>query len=115
MGFWVGLWLHDTPDTEFDSDGKQAIVKHLCFGPLETRLWYKLRDGQYCREIHFIEGLQEEERHVDFISKSEMLKVIETEIDLCRKYNETDLAVLLQAEKEKIKLSGLYQHATAPL
>lgn len=102
MGFWVGSWLHDIPDREFASDGKQVIVKHLCFGPLETRIWYKLEDGQYCREIHFIEGLQEGERCVDSISKSEMLKVIENEIDLCKKYNETDLSILLQAEKEKI-------------
>ena len=102
MGFWVGSWLHDIPDTEFDPNGKQVIIKHLCFGPAETRLWYKLTDGQYCREIHFIEGLREGERYIDVISKSEMLKTIETEIILCKKYRETSLAALLQVEKEKI-------------
>ena len=105
MGFWVGTWLHDAPDIGYDADGKQAIIKHFCFGPLETRLWYKLKSGQYCREIHFIEGLQEGELFTDFISKSEMLKVIENEIILCKKYNETDLADLLQSEKKKINLS----------
>ena len=105
MSFWIGAWLHDAPDTGYDISGKQAIVKHLCFGPLETWIWYKLIDGQYCCEIHFIEGLQEGERYVDFISKSEMLKAIEDEIALCKKYSETSLAALLQIEREKINLS----------
>lgn len=102
MGFWVGSWLHDTPDTEYNASGKQAIIKHLCFGPLETKIWYKLIDGQYCCETHFAEGLQDGERFTDFISKSEMLEVMETEIALCRKHGEIDMATLLQTEKEKI-------------
>lgn len=105
MGFQISAWLHEAPDTKYNASGKQVIVKHLCFGPLETRIWYKLINGQYCREIHFIEGLQAEERFIDFISKSEMLEVIETEIALCKKYNQTDLVALFQAEKEKINLS----------
>ncbi len=104
MGFFVGSWLHDIPDTGFDADGKQMIIKHLCFGPLETWLWYRLRDGRYCCEVHFIEGLQEGEQYTDFISKSEMLKIIEDEIALCKRYNEINLAVLLQTKKEKILL-----------
>ena len=104
MGFFVGSWLHDIPDTGFDADGKQMIIKHLCFGPLETWLWYRVRDGRYCCEVHFIEGLQEGEQYTDFISKSEMLKIIEDEIALCKKYNEINLAVLLQTKKEKILL-----------
>ena len=105
MGLRIGAWWHDAPDIGFDASGKQAIVRHLCFGPLETRIWYKLIDGQYCREIHFIEGLQGGEQYIDFISKSEMLKVIEAEIILCKKHSETGLAALLQVEKEKINLS----------
>ncbi len=104
MGFFVGSWLHDIPDTQFNSDGKQMIIKHLCFAPLETRLWYKLRDGRYCCETHFIEGLQEGEQYTDFISKSEMLKVIEDEIGICKKYGEINLAALLQTKKEEIFL-----------
>lgn len=42
---------------------------------------------------------------IDFISKSEMLELIENEISLCRKYGEAGSAALLQAEKEKINLS----------
>lgn len=104
MGFKIGAWLHDAPDIGFGADGKQAIVKHLCFGPLETRIWYKLIDGQYCCEIHFIEGLQEGERYIDFISRTEMLEVIDNEIALCEKHGETSLAALLQVEKERINI-----------
>ena len=57
-------------------------------------------------ERNFIEGLQEGERFIDFISKSEMLELIENEISLCRKYGEAGSAALLQAEKEKINLSS---------
>lgn len=105
MSFWVGSWLHDVPDTEYNDSGKRAIIKHLCFGPLETRIWYKLKDGQYSCETHFAEGIQDGEHFTDFISKSEMLEVIESEIVLCKKYGETDIAALLQAEKEEITLS----------
>ena len=105
MGLRIGAWLHDVPDTEYNASGKQAIVKHLCFGPLETQIWYKLIDGQYCHEIHFIEGLQEGERFTNFISRSEMIQVIEAEIVLCKKHSKPDLAALFQAEKEKICLS----------
>ena len=105
MSFRIGTWLHDAPDIGFDANGKRAIVKHLCFGPLETRIWYKLIDGRYCCEIHFIEGLQAGERYTDFIEKSKMLEVIDNEISLCKKYSETNLAALLQIEREKINLS----------
>ena len=103
IGFSIGGWLHDAPDAGYNASGKRAIVRLICFGPLETRTWYKLMDGQYCREIHFSEGIQAGESYIDFISKSEMLRVIEAEIALCKKHNETALAALLQTEKEKIK------------
>lgn len=102
MGFTIGAWLHDAPDAGFDAGGRQAIVKHLCFGPLETRIWYKGADGRYCREIHVIEGPQAGERYTDYIDKSEMLAVIDGEIALCEQHGAPDLAARLQAEREKI-------------
>lgn len=105
MGFWIGEWLHEIPDTEYDKKGRQAIVKHLCIGPLETQIWYKLENGQYCYEINFIEGLESGELYMEFLSKFQMIEVIESEIALCEKYNKTELAALFQVEKEKILLS----------
>lgn len=103
MGFWVDSWLHEMPDTNFDRSGKRAIVNHKCFGPLETRIWYELKDGRYCCEVHFIEGVQAGDIFTDFISRAEMLKTIDNEIELCKKHNEIKALILFQTEKEKIK------------
>ncbi|MCI9375859.1 MAG: hypothetical protein HFF85_05635 [Oscillibacter sp.] len=102
MGVWAGAWLHDEPDRKFDSQGNRAIVKHLCFGPAETQIWYETADGQYFCELHVIEGIQAGDRFVDFIGKSKMLEVLESEIALCETCNAPELAVLFQAEKEKL-------------
>lgn len=102
MGVWLGPWLHDEPDRTFDSRGNRAIVKRLCFGPAETQIWYETADGQYFCERHMIEGIQAGARFVDFISKSKMLEVLKSEIAVCETCNALELAVLFQAEKEKL-------------
>ncbi len=102
MEVWVGAWLHDEPDRTFDSRGNRAIVKRLCFGPAETQIWYETADGQYFCERHMIEGIQAGARFVDFISKSKMLEVLKSEIAVCETCNAPELAVLFQAEKEKL-------------
>ena len=45
MEFWVGTWLHVIPDQK-DSAGndKRIIIKHLCFGPVETQIWYQSKN-----------------------------------------------------------------------
>ncbi len=106
MDFWVGKWLHKAPDKEFDAAGKRAIVKHLCFGPLETRIWHELKNGQYHYEVHFIEGIQAGDVFTDCIGRSEMMEVIRAEIALCQKYNKRDLAALFQAEIERMEKFG---------
>ena len=98
----MGAWLHDEPDRTFDSRGNRAIVKRLCFGPAETQIWYETADGQYFCERHMIEGIQAGARFVDFISKSKMLEVLKSEIAVCETCNAPELAVLFQAEKEKL-------------
>ncbi len=102
MSFWAGAWLHDAPDEAFDHTGKRVIVKRLCFGPAETQIWYEATDGQYFQELHIEEGIQAGERYVDVISKSAMLNVLKTEIALCEKYNEPEMSILFQTEKEKL-------------
>ena len=103
MGFWVGNWLHDPPSKEYDSTGKRAIIKHLCFGPVETQTWYESVDGQYYCELCIIEGLQAGDVFLDRISKAKMLEVIITEIDLCKRLGEAELAAAFQAEKDRIE------------
>ncbi len=103
MGFWAGAWLHDAPDSEYGADGKRAIVKHLCFGPLETQIWYESKDGQYFCEHQLIEGLQAGDRFVDAVSRRDMLEVLANEIALCEKHSKPEWSLLFQAEKEKLE------------
>lgn len=103
MGFWSGKWLHDPPSKEYDSTGKRTIIKHLCFGPAETQIWYETADGQCYFELHIIEGLQAGDVFLDQISKVKMLEAINTEIELCKQFNETQLVALFQAEKDRIE------------
>ncbi|MCI8808704.1 MAG: hypothetical protein HFF84_01020 [Oscillibacter sp.] len=107
MGFQVGSWLHEAPRTEHDADGRRAVVQHICFGPLETRVWYECADGRYCREIHFLEGLQAGERFTDFLSGLEMRKVLDSEIALCEQCGESGLAAAFRAEQEGIESRGV--------
>ena len=45
MEFWVGTWLHVIPDQKDSADNdKRIIIKHLCFGPVETQIWYQSKD-----------------------------------------------------------------------
>lgn len=104
MGFYAGAWLHEAPDSQYRTGGRRAVVRHLCFGPLEVRTWYRQKDGQYCREIHFLEGPQEGERYTDFIGRAEMLEVLGAEIALCEQYQERALSVLFQAERDLASL-----------
>ena len=103
MGFWVGNWLHDPPSKEYDITGKRAVIKHLCFGPTETQTWYESVDGQYYCELHTIEGLQAGDVFLDRISKAKMLEAINTEIELCKQFNEAQLAALFRAERDRIE------------
>lgn len=103
MDFWAGAWLHSGPDRECSADGRRMIVKHLRFGPAETQIWYEVKDGRYCCELHIIEGLQAGGVFVDWISRDSMRKVLENEIALCEKYGKMELGILFRAEIEKVK------------
>ena len=103
MSFMAGAWLHESPPRECGANDKMAIIQHLCFGPLETRIWYARKDGQYCREVHFIEGTQAGEVYTDFLRKSEMLEAVKAELALCEKYHDMEAVGFLTAEKEKLE------------
>ncbi len=103
MSFQVGEWWHEAPGKQFDAAGKRVVVKHLCYGPLETQIWYELQDGSYSLEIHFIEGIRAGEAVVDCVNKLEMLEVLKSEIALCQRYNEPELAALFQVEVDRIE------------
>ena len=53
--------------------------------------------------LHIIEGLQAGDIFRDRISKAKMLEAIITEIDLCKRLGEAELAAAFQAEKDRIE------------
>ena len=73
--FRIGIWEHAAPEEHYDRDGKRAIIKHLCYGPLETMIYGVTTDSTYYWEYHIIEGLEEGERFLEYISKEKMLEV----------------------------------------
>lgn len=96
----IGSWLHCAPERDF-RDGRRAIVKRLCFGPLESWSFGVTADSGYFREVRILEGT--DERSLSSISLEELREAIAGEIRLCRKHQGEDLAALLQAELETLE------------
>ena len=101
--FWAQGWLHGAPEQTADTEGKRAVIQHFCFGPLETRIWYALRDGRYCCQHRMSEGIQAGDVFTDMVSPDEIEKLLEREIALCGKYGKSDMTALFQKEIEKTK------------
>lgn len=103
MEFWVGQWMHCAPDEKYDANGRRNIIKHMCWGPLETQIWFETSDHKYYYEEHIIEGILEGDKTLEAISKIEMIKAINDEIILCKKYSASKLIPLFENEREKIE------------
>lgn len=97
-GFWTERWLHTTPCKTKD---RTEIIRHLCFGPLETYI-VGIHNNQYFREIHEIEGVIEDDIDFRYISKEEFIRELDNEILLCLKYHAGEQAEILKAYKENI-------------
>ena len=95
-GFWTERWLHTTP---CKSKNRTEIIRHLCFGPLETYI-VGIQDNQYFREIHEIEPY--EETYFKYISKKEFIGELDNEIRLCLKCHAGEQAEILKAYKANI-------------
>lgn len=92
-GFWVGIWYHCTPCENKD---RTEVIKHLCFGPLETYI-VGIQNNQYFREIHEIEPY--ENTYFRYISKEDFINAIDNEISVCLKYNANEQAEILKSYK----------------
>ena len=101
QGLWIGPWLHEAPEAP-GKDGRRAVMKQLCFGPAEARVWYALEDGRFCREVRFLEGLQAGERGVDFLSRAELQDALRAEAALCERRGAPALAARFRAEAERL-------------
>lgn len=103
--FRANGWEHAAPEEKADQDGKRAIIKHLCYGPLETVIYGVTTELKYYREYHIIEGLEEGERYFEYISRKKILDMIDHEISLCEQYQAPEMIPLFLREKEQIAKS----------
>lgn len=108
-GFILGSWHHVLPNKTFDLNGRRGIVRHLCFGPLETQIYGITSDNQYYYEYSILEGIEEGERTFYFIDKGELLKAIDKEILLCRENHAEKMMQILEEERD------LIEHSEYPL
>ena len=103
-GFQVGDWLHCPPKEQF-VQGRRVLIQHLCFGPLETRQWFVTEDGRFFYEEHIIEGCRAGELFREARTREELLRALDCEIQLCRRFQGEALIPLFQAERDR--LNGL--------
>ena len=100
--FWAGSWQHIIFG-EFSTDGKgnRPLIRHLCYGPLETREYGITADGSFYYEEHIIEGVGAGGKIFEIISLDEFLRAADNEAKLCEKYA-PPLAEQLSEIREKI-------------
>ena len=98
--FWVSHWLHCPPEREF-VNGRRVILKKLCFGPVESRLWFVTEDGRCWYEESISEGIQAGDRFLEPISREALLRLLDSEIALCQRLQQLEASSLFQEEKER--------------
>ena len=99
--FWVGHWLHCPPEENF-SGGRRAVLRHLCFGPAETRAWFVTKEGDFFYEEHILEGCQAGEHCLEPCTRTELLRALDREMELCRRFQGEELLPLFQAERDAL-------------
>lgn len=85
--FWNGEWQHIIfGELIPDSEGNRPIIRHLCFGPLETREYGITADNAFYYKEHIIEGIGAGEKILEIIDVSELSAALDREAVLCQKY-----------------------------
>ena len=98
--FWVAHWLHCPPEREF-VNGRRVILKHLCFGPAESRVWFATEEGGCWYEERTLEGVQAGEPLLEPVGREELQRLLSGEVALCRRLRQEELIPLFQEEKER--------------
>lgn len=85
--FWNGEWQHIIfGELTSDSEGNRPIIRHLCFGPLETREYGITADNAFYYKEHIIEGIGAGEKIFEIINVNDFLAAIDREAALCKKH-----------------------------
>ena len=92
--FWLNGWHHIMSEEKCDSEERRAIIRRLCFGPLETD-FYGIEKDKFYHEYHYIEGLLEGEIDFYYISKEKFMNELEYEIKLSMEHKSDELTKAL--------------------
>ena len=98
--FWVAHWLHCPPEREF-VNGRRVILKKLCFGPVESRIWFVTEDGRCWYEETIQEGIRARDHFLEPVSREALLRLLDSEIAVCQRLQQLEACALFQAEKER--------------
>ncbi|MCT4544615.1 MAG: hypothetical protein N4A63_13825 [Vallitalea sp.] len=106
-GIFIGDFYHCMPSEMADKDGKRAIINYYCFGPIEVVIYGVTLENKYYFDYTYPEvwGDGELEHEYNIITKKEMLKAIDSEIELCERNGGTNIAKTLRSEKKLIEES----------
>ncbi|NMF07158.1 hypothetical protein ACUH7Y_16170 [Clostridium beijerinckii] len=106
-GILIKNFYHCMPFHDADKEGKRAIVNYYCFGPIETVTYGITSANEYYFEYTYPEFFGDAELKHDYkmITKKEMLKVINREIELCEHNGGINIAIALKNEKKLIEES----------
>ena len=93
------------PSYEADKVGKRAIINYYSFGPIEAIIYGITSANEYYFDYTYPEsfGDAELEHYYKIITKEEMLKVINNEIELCERNGGINIAIALKNEKKLIE------------
>lgn len=98
--FWVASWLHCPPEERF-VNGRRTLIRHLCFGLAESRVWFVTEEGRCFYEERIMEGPQAGDVFLEPVSRENLIHLLDKEISLCRQLNREELIPLFLREKER--------------
>lgn len=106
-GIFIDRFYHCMPSKVADEDGKRAIIKYYSFGPIEVVIYGVTSANEYYYDYTYpvFLGDDELEHEYNIITKKEMLKVIDNEIELCEQNGGINIAKALRSEKKFIEES----------
>jgi len=104
-GILIGNFYHFMPSDVVDKDGKRAIIKYYCFGPIEVIIYGITSVNEYYFDYTYPEffGDAELEHEYKIITKKEMIKIIDSEIELCERNGGINISKALRNEKKLIE------------
>lgn len=88
-------FFYKKPDFIPDEEGNRVIINKCCVGPIEAVIYGITKDNRYyCDWTYpeFYPGDDELERDYRIITKNDMIRALDFEINICRKKGNIEMA-----------------------